>query len=110
MDVFHDLLAAFGISSEEALALDGPVGRGAIAGRPILPDDYYIELAAYGYSVEVPNQAFCERIHLALQTNYGFTDDQLRWFSMHAMLDADHGDEFRKHARKVADQPGGLDR
>ena len=111
MDVFHSLLAAFGISQEEALALEPPYGRTAGGmGRKIEPEDYYIELAAYGYSVEVPNQAFCVRIHDALKKNYGFTDDDLRWFSMHAELDADHGDEFRKHARKVADQPGGLEK
>lgn len=111
MDVFHSLLAAFGISQEEALALEPPYGRRAGGmGRTIEPEDYYVELAAYGYSVEVPNQAFCVRIHDALQSNYGFSDDELRWFSMHAELDADHGDEFRKHARKVADQPGGLER
>lgn len=110
MDVFHDLLAAFGVTMEEALALEPPFGRGAAVGRPIPPEQYYIDLAAYGYSVEVPNQAFCVRIHEALSTNYGFSDDELRWFSMHAMLDAEHGDEFRKHARKVAEQPGGLEK
>lgn len=110
MDVFQSLLDAFGITEQEALALEPPFGRSAAAGRAIPPEDYYIELAAYGYSVEVPNQAFCVRIHEALQSNYGFSDDELRWFSMHAMLDAEHGDEFRKHARKVAEQPGGLDK
>lgn len=111
MDVFHSLLAAFGMSHDEALALEPPFGpRAGGMGRTIPPEDYYIELSAYGYSVEVPNQSFCVRIKDALQSNYGFTDDQLRWFSMHAELDADHGDEFRKHARKVAAQPGGLER
>jgi pyrroloquinoline-quinone synthase len=109
MDVFQSLLAAFGISREEALSLESPHGRTGPMGRRIPPDEYYIELAAYGYSVEVPNQQFCERIHTALQEYYGFSDDELRWFSMHALLDADHGEEFRKHARKVAEQPGGLD-
>jgi pyrroloquinoline quinone (PQQ) biosynthesis protein C len=98
------------ITSEEALALEPPYPMTATFGHPIPEDEYYIELAAYGYSVEVPNQAFCVRIHDALKSNYGFSDDELRWFSMHAMLDAEHGDEFRKHARKAAEQPDGLEK
>ena len=45
----------------------------------------------------------------ALQENYGFSDQEVRWFTMHAALDAGHGEEFRRHARKVAEQPGGLE-
>jgi hypothetical protein len=46
----------------------------------------------------------------ALRENYGFSDREVRWFTMHAELDADHGEEFRRHACKVAEQPGGLER
>ena len=103
------LLDAFGISKEEAQKLPSPHGDYLPQGSPIPPDQYYVDLAAYGFSVEIPNAEFSERMAKALRENYGFSDQEVRWFTMHAELDADHGDEFRKHARKVADQPGGLD-
>ena len=59
--------------------------------------------------MEIPNAEFCERTAKALQDNYGFSEREVRWFTMHAELDAGHGEEFRKHALKVADTPGGLE-
>ena len=79
-------------------------------GRTIAPHDFYIELAADGLSVEAPNGRLCERILPALKTNYGFTDDQLTWFSMYALLDADHGDEFLNYVNAAATHPDGLER
>lgn len=29
---------------------------------------------------------------------------------MHATLDADHGEEFKRHAEKAAETPGGLEK
>jgi pyrroloquinoline quinone (PQQ) biosynthesis protein C len=109
MDVFQDLLGAFGITTAESAQLASPVPRLPQA-TAIAPEDFYVDLSAYGFSVEVPNAEFCERVYEALAENYGLTPEQLRWFSMHAALDAGHGDEFRKHARKVAETPHGLER
>ena len=64
--------------------------------------------ATYGFSIEIPNAEWSARMARALQDNYGFSDQAVRWFTMHAALDAGHGEEFRRHARKVAEQPGGL--
>ena len=110
MDVFADFLAAFDITLDEARRLPSPLGDLPVGGRTIAPDDFYIELAAYGLSVEAPNARFCKRILPALKTNYRFTDDQLTWFSMHALLDADHGDEFLKYIAAAAEYPDGLER
>lgn len=110
MDVFFDFLAAFGMSEDDARTLVSPFGEMPPQGRAIPPEDYYAELAAYGLSVETPNAEFCARIYKALRDNYGFTDDELTWFSMHAALDADHGDEFKLHAEKAALTPGGLEK
>ena len=46
----------------------------------------------------------------ALRDDYGFTDDQLTWFSMHAELDVEHGDEFPKYAARAVEYSGGLER
>ena len=102
MDVFADFLAAFDITLEQARRIPSPLGDLPTGGRTIPPEDFYIELAAYGLSVEAPNARFCQRILRALKTNYGFTDGQLTWFSMHAVLDADHGDEFLKYVEAAA--------
>src|SRR5262249_20429779 len=110
MDVFFDFLAAFGVSSEEAKRLTAPVGQEPPQGRAIAADDFYVELATYGLSVEVPNAEYCTRIFRALRDNYGFSEQELTWFSMHAALDADHGAEFQRHAARAADAPDGLDR
>ena len=110
MDVFADFLAAFDITLEQARRLPSPLGDLPVGGRTIAPDDFYIELAAYGLSVEAPNARFCERVLPALKTNYGFTDDRLTWFSMHALLDADHGDEFLKYIAAAATYSDGLER
>ena len=109
MDVFQFLLGAFGITKEEAQRIPGPFGDYMPQGSPIPPDRFYVELAAYGFSVEIPNAEWSARMADALRANYGFSDQEVRWFTMHAELDADHGDEFRKHAHKVAESPGGLD-
>jgi pyrroloquinoline-quinone synthase len=109
MDVFQSLLGAFDITDEEAQQLPGPLGDYLPQARPIPPDQFYIELSAYGFSVEIPNAEWSQRMADALRANYGFSDDEVRWFTMHAELDADHGEEFRKHARKVAETPGGLE-
>jgi len=110
MDVFFDLLAAFGIDATEAASLTSPLGDYVAQGRAIAAEDYYVELAAYGLSIEAPNAEFCQRIFDALRSNYDFTPQQLTWFSMHAELDADHGAEFQAHAAKAALSPNGLNR
>lgn len=110
MDVFADFLAAFDITLEQARRIPSPLGDLPIGGRTIPPEDFYIELAAYGLSVEAPNARFCERILRALETTYGFTGGQLTWFSMHAVLDADHGDEFLKYVEAAATHANGLER
>ena len=110
MDVFFDFLGAFGITAEEAATLKSPGGEHIPQGRAISSEDYYVELATYGLSVETPNAEFCQRIFAALRDNYGFTASELTWFSMHAALDADHGAEFKRHAARAADAPRGLER
>ncbi len=110
MDVFEDLLEVFDITPAEAAKLKSPMGDHLPQGRPIPPEEFYIDLSAYGFSVEIPNAEFCERIAKALREHYGFSEHHVRWFTMHAELDAEHGDEFKKHALKVADSPQGLER
>jgi hypothetical protein len=97
MDVFHDLLAAFDITPEDAEQLDSPLGNYRPQGSAIPPDDFYVELSAYGLSVEVPNAEFCGRMHHALAEHYGFTEEQL-------------AEEFRKYVGHAARTPGGLTR
>jgi pyrroloquinoline quinone (PQQ) biosynthesis protein C len=110
-DVFYDFLHACGVSPEEADATVSPVGPPyAPMGRRIEPEDFFVELAAYGLNVEVPNAEFCVRIANALRKHYGFDDDALTWFTMHAHLDEGHGEEFRKYAARAAEYPDGLDR
>ncbi len=110
MDVFFDFLAAFGVDEGEARRLTSPVGDIAPQGRAIPADDYYVELATYGLSVETPNAEFCERILRALRDRDGFAASELSWFSMHAALDADHGAEFQRYVAKAAEAPDGLPR
>lgn len=110
MDVFFDFLAPFGISDEQAKQLTSPIGDYVPQGRAIAFDDYYVELATYGLSVETPNAEWSTRMHAALTSEYGFSKDETRWFSMHAELDADHGDEFKAYALKAARAPDGLER
>ena len=107
---FFDFLAAFGVSADEARRLTSPIGDIPPQGRAIPADDFYVELATYGLSVETPNAEFCDRIRRALRDNYGFREDELTWFSMHAALDADHGAEFRRHVAKAGAAPDGLGR
>jgi pyrroloquinoline-quinone synthase len=110
MDVFLDFLAAFGIGPEEARRLTAPVGQEPPQGRAIPADAFYVELATYGLSVESPNAEYCTRIFRALRDNYGFSDQELTWFSMHAALDAAHGAEFQRHVARAAETPDGLAR
>jgi pyrroloquinoline quinone (PQQ) biosynthesis protein C len=109
MDVFFDFLAAFG-DLEEATAFESPLDEYLSQGRAIARDDYYVELASYGLSVEAPNAEWSARMHRALRDHYGFSEDETRWFSMHAALDAEHGDEFKGYVGKAALAPDGLAR
>jgi len=109
--VFYDLLEACGISREEADAACSPAGPPyAPAGRRIEPENFFVELAAYGLNVESPNSEFCTRVSRALRSKYGFSERAVTWFDMHARLDAEHGEEFRKYAARAAEYPGGLER
>lgn len=110
MDVFFDFLGAFRLSEHDAKRLVSPLGEMVPQGRAIPFDDYYVELATYGLSVETPNAEWCTRIHRAFRDRYGFSEDETRWFSMHADLDAHHGDEFKGYAMKAAHAPNGLER
>ena len=109
MDVFQFLLDDFGITKEQARRLSSPLGDRMPQGSAIPADEFYVALATYGFSVEIPNAEWSARMARALKDNYGFSDQAVRWFTMHAELDADHGEEFRAHAQKVARQPGGLE-
>jgi hypothetical protein len=109
--VFYDFLSGCGVGPEEADAATSPAGPPyPPQGRRIDPEDYFVELSAYGLNVEVPNAEFCVRIANALRTNYGFDDGALTWFTMHAHLDEGHGEEFRKYAARAAEHPDGLER
>jgi pyrroloquinoline-quinone synthase len=110
MDVFADFLSAFDLTPDQISERPTPFGEFRPFGRAIPPDEFYVELAAYGFSVESPNAEFCERICRALKENYDFSDEQLTWFSMHAALDADHGAEFRKYVERATACPGALER
>lgn len=110
-EVFYDFLAACSVSREEADVAQSPVGPPyPPQGRRIEIEDYFVELSAYGLNVEVPNAEFCVRIGRALRDHYNFDDSALTWFTMHAHLDADHGDEFRKYVARAAEYDDGLDR
>lgn len=109
-DVFYDFLAGCGVSPEEADDTPSPVGTPGPQGRRIEPEDYFVELSAYGLNVEVPNAEFCVRIADALRDDYGFDEGALTWFRMHAHLDAEHGEEFRKYVARAAEHPNGLER
>jgi pyrroloquinoline quinone (PQQ) biosynthesis protein C len=110
MDVFFDFLDAFGISREDVDTISLPFDRPTAQGRAIGADEYFIELSAYGLSVEAPNAEFCQRLRAALSEQYGFDETALMWFSMHAALDGGHGEEFRKYVARAARQPNGLER
>jgi len=110
MQVFQFLLDAFGISDEDAKRLEAPFGNHVPHGSAIPADEFYITLSTYGFCVEIPNAEWSARMARALQDHYALSDRAVRWFTMHAALDAGHGEEFRRHARKVAVHPGGLER
>lgn len=109
MDVFQDLLAVFDIGRDEIRRLDAEFRDHQPRGCAIPPEEFFAELCAYGLTVESPNAEFCVRIHRALRENYGFAEQHLTWFSMHASLDAIHGEEFRKYAARAAEYPRGLE-
>jgi pyrroloquinoline-quinone synthase len=109
MDVFCDFLSAFNVMPEEAHRLTSPADDYQPQGAAIPPDDFFVQLCAYGFSVEVPNAEFCARAFAALLA-YGFSEQQLRWFSMHATLDAEHGREFQKYVTRAADHESGFGR
>jgi hypothetical protein len=77
MDVFCDLLAAFGLSRDDADRISLPFDRPTAHGREIASEDFFIELSAYGLSVEAPNAEFCARLHAALLNRYGFSETEL---------------------------------
>jgi pyrroloquinoline quinone (PQQ) biosynthesis protein C len=110
MDVFLEFLAAFDVTEEDAACIPPLHGNSTPQAHAIAPEDFYVELAAYGLSVETPNAEFCSRIHAALRDNYGLAEGELMWFSMHAALDSDHGAEFKMHAQRAAEAPDGLER
>ena len=109
MQVFQFMLDAFGISDADARKLEAPFGNHMPQGSAIPAHEFYVTLSTYGFSIEIPNAEWSARMARALKDNYGFSDRAVRWFTMHAALDAGHGEEFRRHARKVAEQPGGLE-
>jgi pyrroloquinoline quinone (PQQ) biosynthesis protein C len=108
MDVFLEFLEALGVSAEEAAAADG-LATTAYA-HPILADEYYTQITAYGMLGEGPNAAFCESVLGALRSNYSFGESQLLWFSLHAKLDKDHGATLSRYVEAAAAEPRGLAR
>jgi hypothetical protein len=57
MDVFHDFLSALGISVQEADAAQ-TLATAAYA-HPIVADEYYAQITAYGILGEAPKAEFC---------------------------------------------------
>ena len=108
MDVFLDLLKALGVSSEEAANAQG-LTTTAYA-HPIVANEYYAQITAYGILGEGPNAVFCENVLGALRSNYSFADNELGWFSLHAKLDKDHGATLSRYVEAAAAEPGGLER
>ena len=112
MDVFFDFLAAFDVTPDEARALARPAAATLTAGGPAAPipsDGYYTYLSVYGLLGEAPNAEFCEIAYTAMSKHYGFTDQELTWFYMHARLDKDHGAMLGTFFEKAAAEHGGLD-
>jgi pyrroloquinoline quinone (PQQ) biosynthesis protein C len=108
MDVFLDFLKALGVSPTDAATAPG-LATTAYA-HPIVANEYYTQLAAYGLLGEGPNALFCESVLAALRANYSFDDDQLKWFSLHARLDKGHGEILSRYVEAAEAEPGGLER
>jgi pyrroloquinoline quinone (PQQ) biosynthesis protein C len=108
MDVFHDFLSALGISLKEADTAQ-TLATAAYA-HPIVADEYYAQITAYGILGEAPNAEFCTGVLGALRANYAFDDDQVNWFRLHAELDRDHGEVLTRYAAAAEAEPGGLER
>ena len=108
MDVFLDFLRALGVSAEEAAAGHG-LATAAYA-HPIVANEFYAQITAYGILGEGPNALFCENVLAAFRVNYSFTDDQVNWFSLHAKLDKDHGKALSGYVEAAKAEPGGIER
>jgi pyrroloquinoline quinone (PQQ) biosynthesis protein C len=108
MDVFLDFLKALGVSRAEAADADG-LSASAYA-HPVETHEYYAQLTAYGILGEGPNAVFCERVLAAFRADYSFTEDEVRWFSLHAKLDKDHGATLSRYVEAAESEPGGLER
>jgi hypothetical protein len=114
VQVFFDFLAAFGITSGQAAALEPPPAAAELAGAsvthatPIPKDSYYAWLSVYGLLGEAPNADFCEVLYTSFKDRYGFDDGQLKWFHMHARLDRDHGAMLAHYFRHAAGELGDL--
>jgi pyrroloquinoline quinone (PQQ) biosynthesis protein C len=108
MDVFLDFLEALGVTTEEAANAQG-LTTTAYA-HPIVANEYYAQITAYGLLGEGPNAVFCESVLAALRSDYSFGDSELSWFSLHAKLDKDHGATLSRYVEAAAGEPGGLER
>jgi pyrroloquinoline quinone (PQQ) biosynthesis protein C len=108
MDVFLDFLRALGVSPKDAATAPG-LATEAYA-HPIVANEYYTQLAAYGILGEGPNALYCESVLGGLRANYSFDDDELEWFSLHAKLDKDHGAVLSRYVEAAEAEPGGLER
>ena len=108
MDVFLDFLKALGVSAEEAANAQG-LTTTAYA-HPIVANEYYAQITAYGILGEGPNAVFCESVLAALRANYSFGKNELNWFSLHAKLDKEHGATLSRYVEAAEAEPGGLER
>jgi pyrroloquinoline quinone (PQQ) biosynthesis protein C len=108
MDVFLDFLKTLGVSADEAAASDG-LATTAYA-HPIVADEYYAQITAYGILGEGPNAEFCESVLTSLRDKYSFGDSELNWFSLHAKLDKDHGATLSRYVVAAEAETGGLER
>jgi hypothetical protein len=113
MDVFFDFLAAFDVAPDEARALPVPDGAATAGTRspatPIPVDGFYRYLSVYGLLGESPNAAFADTVYRVCRERYAFDEAQLKWFSMHAYLDADHGASLGRWFGRAALESGGLE-
>jgi pyrroloquinoline quinone (PQQ) biosynthesis protein C len=108
MDVFLDFLKVLGVPPDDAAASNG-LATTAYA-HPIVADEYYAQITAYGILGEGPNAEFCESVLTALRANYSFGDSELNWFSLHAKLDKDHGETLSRYVVAAEGETGGLER
>jgi len=108
MDVFLDFLRALGVSSNEASTAPG-LATTAYA-HPIVADEYYAQISAFGLLGEGPNALFCDSVLDAFRAHYSFERNQVKWFSLHAKLDKDHGATLSRYVEAAEAEPGGLER